>query len=234
MGKTLRIAIFAAALAALTLVPGTAGAAIFTNGGAITIPTSGNAAPYGSTISVSGVSAPITDLNVRLNSFSHSKPFDVGVVLVGPGGQSLLLMDSVTEGGTPAQPATNLTMTVDDEAATPFPANTPLSSTSYRPTSYVIGDFFTPPGPGSSYGHPGPGGGNTQTLASIFDGTTANGTWSLYVSDFSPGSTDGGQIGAGWSLVFADPPAPAPKKKCKKGRKLKKGRCVKKKRKKKP
>jgi subtilisin-like proprotein convertase family protein len=66
---------------------------------------------------------------------------------------------------------------------------------------------------------------------------SANGTWSLFVRDFSPG--DGGQFAGGWSLeVSPDPPPPASPgatgapKKCKKGQKLKKGKCVKKKRKK--
>jgi subtilisin-like proprotein convertase family protein len=219
-------------LTASALSAGPAAAATFSNGGAITINVSGDATPYPSTIPVSGVSGTVTDVDVKLNSFSHTRPSDVGVLLVGPGGQSLLLMDGVTNGGGGmAQPATNLNFTIDDEAPTQLPMSTPLSATSYRPAAYVSGDVFPAPGPGDVYGNPGPAAAGTETLSTIFDGTSPNGTWSLFVEDFS--GANSGQIAAGWSLVFPDA-APAPtKKKCKKGRKLKKVKgkvkCVKKK-----
>ncbi len=240
MCNPLRIATVTAALA-LALVPAAAGAATFTNGGTININDEANATPYPSSIAVSGVTGSITDLNVRLHSLTHPRPFEVGVVLVGPGGQALLLMDGVTSGVT-AQPASNVTVTVDDEAAAAFPPSSALASTSYRPASYVADDFFPAPGPQFAYGNPGPAGGGTQTLSSIYDGTSPNGTWNLYVRDFV--TVNSGQIAAGWSLEFPDAaattptppgsaPIPAPKK-CKKGRKLKKGKCVKKRKRKKP
>ena len=239
MRNPLRIAVLTAALAALAVAPAAAGAATFTNGGAINTNDDANGTPYPSPITVSGVSGSITDLDVRLHSFTHPRPFEVGVVLVAPGGQALLLMDGVTSGVT-AQPATNVTVTADDEAATAFPGTSALASTSYRPASYVADDFFPAPGPQFAYGNPGPAGGGTQTLSSIYDGTSPNGTWNLFVRDFV--TTNSGQFAAGWSLLVNEAatgptppgstPTPAPKK-CKKGRKLKKGKCVKKKRKKK-
>ena len=215
--------------AGLAIAPAAAGAATFTNGGAINTNDSTDGTPYPSAIVVSGQSGTVTDVNVRLNSFTHPRPFDVGIVLVGPGGEALQLMDAVTDFGPPGQPASNLVITIDDEAPTQMPFLPPLASTSYRPTNYVVSDFFPPPGPGLAYGNPGPAGGGTQTLSSIFDGTSPNGTWSLFVRDFVSANT--GQIAGGWSLVFPDAPASsaAKKKKCKKGYKRVKGKCRKKK-----
>src|SRR5918993_996683 len=44
---------------------------------------------------------------------------------------------------------------------------------------------------------PVPSGGSSLT---VFDGTNANGTWSLYVYDAF--NLDGGQINGGWSITF--------------------------------
>src|SRR5262249_14161987 len=57
--------------------------------------TQGPGAPYPSAISVSGLTGPITDVTVTLNNLTHTFIPDVGVLLVGPGGQSVVLMDFV-------------------------------------------------------------------------------------------------------------------------------------------
>ncbi len=56
----------------------------FNNAAAITIPGSGNASPYPSAITVSGVPTNFTRLEVQLNGYTHSFPDDVDVLLVGP------------------------------------------------------------------------------------------------------------------------------------------------------
>jgi hypothetical protein len=214
------------ALGTLALTAAPAGAATFTNATPITIPISDetfvNASPYPSDIAVSGVSGPVTDVNVRLNGFSHTFPDDVGIVLVGPGG-ALMLMIGATDLGTP-QPASNLNITFDDSAAAFAPNDSALASTSYKPTNnhFIPGsDNFPAPGPGTAYSDPGPNTGGTATLASTFGGTSANGTWSLFVRDFL-GTSQGGLIAGGWSLDFPNPTAAPPTKAAKKCKKAKK------------
>ena len=53
----------------------------------------------------------ITEAAVTLDRFSHTFPRDVDVLLVGPGGQSVVLMSDV--GG--SIDATGLTLTFDDD-----------------------------------------------------------------------------------------------------------------------
>ena len=65
---------------------------VFTSTGGVVIPDSGNAAPYPSTINVSGVTGTITALRVRFDGLSHSYPDDIDAFLVGPGGQTCALM----------------------------------------------------------------------------------------------------------------------------------------------
>lgn len=222
------------ALGATALSVTSASAATFSNTAPITIPnTISNATPYPSQITVSGQTAPISDLNVNLNGFTHGAPSDlIGPLLVAPGGQALLLMACVGSDGTPAG-ATNVNVKLDDSSGILLPAFPGIvPSGTFKPTNRC-GPLpsFPSPGPLTSYGNPGPGGGGgTATLASTFNGANANGVWSLFVRDEFLGES--GQFAGGWSLEISPDPAVA-KKKCKKGKKLKKGKCVKKKRKKK-
>ena len=48
-----------------------------------------------STIEVSGFESVIEDVNVRLNVYSHTQPADVNVLLVGPQGQTAMIMSNV-------------------------------------------------------------------------------------------------------------------------------------------
>jgi hypothetical protein len=232
----------AAMCVTMAFATGTAGAAVsVSNPAAITISSppgiglSQPANPYPSTISVRGLSGLISDLNVRLTGFSHGKPNDADVLLKGPGGQTLMLLGGPTD-ETTAQPASGLNLTIDDQAASLAPNASPLASGSYKPTGYYI-DTFPAPGPGTTYGNPGPINGGTATLASTFNGLSPNGVWSLFVIDVQTGANNGA-IAGGWSLDFTGPTAPA--KKCKKKKKggskdasaAKKKKCKKKKKKK--
>jgi len=180
--------LLAGLLVALTSAP--AGATSFTNPGAITIPsgapgtTSGPAAPYPSTISVSGLPGTIVDVNVVLNGLSHTFPADIDVLLVGPGGQDVVLMADVC-GGTDIVGA-NLTF---DQGAGALPGGGPCVAGTFSPTIGVGGGFGGPaPAPAPPYG----------TSLADFNGTSANGTWSLYVFDDLGG--DSGSISGGWSI----------------------------------
>ena len=160
----------------------------FSNTTSITIPDEGAATPYPSVINVSGVSGTITTVTVTLTNFSHTWASDVDVLLVGPAGQRALIMSDVGS----AFPATNVTITLSDAAASVLPASGSFPDGTYKPTDYTDdspdGDNFPAPAPTPPY----------STLLSAFNGTNPNGAWSLYVRDDGPG--DQGSIAGGWSL----------------------------------
>jgi hypothetical protein len=166
----------------------------FSNTAAISIPDSGSATPYPSTITVSGLTDNIQDLNVRLNGFQHTWPSDVDVVLVGPTGAGTFVMGG--PGGSDA--VSGLILEFDDEAPGPIPASGPLVSGSYQCADY-FGDSLPPPAPSPS---------PSNTLLSIYDGTDGNGTWSLFVFDAVGG--DMGTIANGWDLIITIPDTPPP------------------------
>ncbi len=148
-----------------------------------------NTYPYPSTITVSGITDPIRKVTVNLNQFYHTYSDDVDVLLVGPGGQTVVLLSDAGV-GTLSQ---FLDFTFDDGAAGPLPQWSALMSGTYRPTDYEVGqDFFGSPAPGAPYGY----------ALSVFNGTAANGTWSLYVVDDYSSADDGAFYG-GWSLTFS-------------------------------
>lgn len=150
--------------------------------------------PYPSTINVAGVSQPISNVTVTLNNFSHTFPSDVGIVLVGPNSDALLLQDAAGDVA-----ITNVTYTFSDAAAIRLPEESWGAGT-YKPTNYFAGDSFPAPGPGTNYANPGPDGGGTATFQSVFGGDVANGNWNLYVVDFTDG--DAGQYQGGWTLTI--------------------------------
>ncbi len=165
----------------------------FSNAATITIPSvpSGNASPYPSPISVSGMPMSITSVSVTLNSFSHSFPEDVDVCLVGPQGQNVMLMSDVSNTG-----VTNVTLNISDSASNAFTNGSLVSNStlSFRPTN--LPPTTSPP---DDFPAPGPGVGPYGTALSLFNGTNPNGTWSLFVVDsFAP---DGGSI-LGWSITI--------------------------------
>lgn len=167
--------------------------------GAIALTDNSTATPYPSTINIGGAPTSITGVTVAINGFNHAFPDDVGLVLVGPGGQALLLQSGAGD----ASPVSGVNYLFDDASASVLPDLTAWTSGSYKPTAYYSGDIFPAPGPGTSYGNPGPAGGGTATLASTYAGTSANGTWRLYAVDFAAG--DAGSI-TNWCLTFTGTP----------------------------
>jgi subtilisin-like proprotein convertase family protein len=133
---------------------------------------------------VTNVTSTVAKVTVTLNNFSHTFPGDVDILLVGPGGQNALILSD--QGGT--NDANGITVTFDDQAANPFPA-VPVSGT-FRPTVDATIDNFPAPAPTPS--------GNSAL--SVFNGTNANGVWSLYV--FDDAGVDTGVIAGGWSLTI--------------------------------
>jgi subtilisin-like proprotein convertase family protein len=194
----------AASTAALIAAP-VAGATTYNNDTSIAINQFGPGSPYPSPITVSGTAGPITDVNVGLDGFSHAKPNDVVIALVAPGGQALMIQGCA--GGT--QAAFPVFLTFDDSAAAQLPSNTQLATGTFKPTSHCASaNSFPAPGPGTSFGNPGPGLGGTATFASVFNGSSAIGTWNLYVVDTLGGNS--GSIPGGWSLDVKPDVTPLP------------------------
>jgi uncharacterized repeat protein (TIGR01451 family) len=160
----------------------------FTNTNTITIPDHGEAAPYPSVINVSGVSGLIDRVIVTMTNVNHTFADDIGMLLVGPAGQSTLMMSHCGGSGG----VSNVSLTLNDFAPAFMPTNSQIVSGSYKPTQNGSVSFPLTNTPAGPYG---------TNFANSFDGTNANGSWSLYVFDGSPG--DAGMIVGGWSLAIA-------------------------------
>lgn len=155
----------------------------FTNGNVIVIPNQGKATNYPSTINVSGITGSVSKVTVDIRRLVHSFPEDIDMLLVGPGGQKVLLMSDAGAGNA----VSDVNLTFDDGAGT-LPFSATIASGSYRGTDYPPGDSLPSPAPAGPYG----------TNLSAFNGTDPNGTWSLYVFDDAAG--DAGRIDGGWSV----------------------------------
>lgn len=162
--------------------------ATFANRTPITIPASGAATPYPSSIAVVGLAGRIIKVVVRLINISHPSPADIDILLVGPGGQNTTIMSDVGD----VINVTNVTLTLDDNAPSPLPESTPLVSGTFKPTNRgLVVDPFPPPAPV-------PFGG---AALSVFNFTNPNGIWNLFVVDDSA-FLGGGSIGGGWELII--------------------------------
>lgn len=145
---------------------------------------------YPSTITASGLTGAITDVNVTLTGLSHLNPDDLDIVLVSPAGKRLMLLSDA--GGT--ADVVNQTVTFDDSGAATIPDAGPLVAGTFKPTNFGTGDTvpdLTAPYPNSTTA-------GTATLASVFNGTNPNGTWKLYITDDA--TTSDGTLAGGWSL----------------------------------
>ncbi|HTI98954.1 MAG TPA: protease pro-enzyme activation domain-containing protein [Dongiaceae bacterium] len=143
----------------------------------------GKASPFPSKITVSGLTNPITKVTVTLNGLTHTYPSDIDVLLVGPQGQTVMLMADAGYSFS----INDVVLTFDDAAASAVPFSGQITSGTYRPSSYAS-DVFSSPAPSGSYG---------SSLAA-FTGQDPNGAWSLYIQDFAPG--DVGSLVQGWTL----------------------------------
>jgi hypothetical protein len=181
----------------VTPTPTPCGTNTFSNPAVITIPggapgvTQGAATPYPSNITVAGTTGTITKVIVRLNDITSTFPGDFDLLLVGPGGQSAIIMSDCGGGGD----ATGITITLDDAAAANMTGATLVTGT-FKPTNLVgvAPEPDTWPAPA-----PAPPAGGASAL-SVFNGTNANGVWSLWVFDDAAG--DVATMG-GWELSIS-------------------------------
>ena len=166
----------------------------FCNTNPISIPFLGTANPYPSTIPVSGLGTSIAGITVTINDANHTFRSDLDVLLVGPNGQTAMLMFGRGDYGQ----FIHANITFDDLAATPVPGDfTNISGThTYLPTSpYPV--TIPAPAPAMPYG----------ANFDPFLGANPNGNWNLYIYDDTGGNN--GNINGGWCLdITTGPPLP--------------------------
>lgn len=173
-----------------TLGTATLTSSTFSNAAAITIPsgapatTVGNASPYQSQVSVTGMIGVVSKVTVTLTGVNHTFPDDMDVLLVGPGGQAVVLMSDA--GGASDIVSANI---IFDDTGAAIPDAAAITTGTYSPANYGgVADTFTSPAPSGPY----------SLFLSAFNGTTPNGTWSLYIVDDA--DQEVGSITGGWSL----------------------------------
>jgi subtilisin-like proprotein convertase family protein len=154
------------------------------------------ASPYPSSINVSGLNTGTVKVSVTLNSFSHTWPRDVDIMLEAPTGQKVMLMSDA--GGTNPG-VSNLNLTFDEEATANLPSSgTGYTSGTYKPTNYSDGEG------GDTF--PAPASGTPSNSFTDLKGLDPNGTWKLWVVDDS--QVDSGSIGS-WCLNLSTPASPS-------------------------
>lgn len=183
-----------AALAVATAVTATLAVAVpagaaSTVPGPITIPDSGNGVPYPSTVTVSELTGVVTSVEVTLTGLTHTFAADVNVLLVGPGGDAVVLL--ADRGGSTDLVAVDLTFSASAPAM--VPESGPMVGGTYLPSPSSSSNAFPAPAPAA-----------VGSDLAVFAGDDPNGVWSLYV--FDDAGEDQGSL-AGWSLDLGTAPA---------------------------
>jgi subtilisin-like proprotein convertase family protein len=146
----------------------------------------GTANPYPSTIDVSGMTGPITDVNVTLKDLSHRYLQDLRALLVSPDGKKVLFLHGAGDGE-----VDDVTFKFDDA----WDDEALHTSGSVAPSFGDLGCPFIPEE--ASLPEPAPEAPYDKTL-STFNGSEANGQWKLYMIDFFDDEV--GVVDGGWSL----------------------------------
>jgi autotransporter-associated beta strand protein len=160
---------------------------------------SGAAAPYPSTINVSGATPLVGSMRVTLFDVHAAFADDIDILLVGPQGQMLVLMSDA--GGSDGL-ASASTLTFTDSTGLSLPDAGTIPTGQYRTTNWAPDPDSFLGAPAGPYGDPAT---LTNPFGQTFAGTDPNGTWSLYVmndneSTLGSGATDG--IVGGWGIEF--------------------------------
>lgn len=172
----------------------------FCNATPIIIPTFDRASPYPSEITVTGRSGTVVRAMVEIFGYRHQFPDDVEILLVGPDGTAVLLMNDCGGYGANQILAPGVNLLFSDAAAGYLPDQTKISAGTFKPTAYGTGylggtgdgTFLLPPAPAPSPVF--------SVLLSSFVGKPCNGVWKLFVNDDQGG--DSGAISGGWCLYL--------------------------------
>ena len=159
------------------------------------------AAPYPSTITVSGLPPQFGSMRVTIYDVVHELPDNMDFLLVSPTGVKYIFM---ADAGGLAPLTTPATLTFSDFSMTTIPNNGPLVTGSFKPSSWQAPQSsFPAPAPPAPYIEPNSNG--VPTLASAFAFMNPNGVWSLYARDDN-NTLDpevlSGIIQGGWGLEF--------------------------------
>ncbi len=146
----------------------------------------------------------MTSVAVRLNGVHHAYAADLTVQLVGPQGQTALLMANATNRAgdltTPRDVLSGEVITVKQGAPT---APRRLTSGVFSQIDPADGAFLVD--------FPAPAVSSPTADLSVFNGTNPNGTWKLFVADDEGSFGTTGRIAGGWSLdIETTGPAPTP------------------------
>jgi hypothetical protein len=180
----------------------------FKNPAPISIVNGSPASLYPSPIVVSGATTNTFRIRVTLYDLYTTAPDNLDVLLVGPNGAKYVLVGDVG-GPTAITEAGAVTLTLADYPNAVLPDNGPLRTGIFKPTTCETPvTNFPAPAPVGPYVEPGCtiARSNAQTLYGNFAGTTANGTWNLYVRDDGglarPDETDvvRGEVKGGWGI----------------------------------
>jgi len=159
--------------------------------------TVGNASPYPRTVTVSS-NELVTDVDVVFSGVTHSHPDDMDILMVGPSGNSTVLMSDSCGSFN----VTNFFWEWDDEAASAMAdsgSTNVCSGFVYKPSNVGSDDTWPSPAPASGYG----------SSLSVHDLGPAGGNWSFYIVDDVGG--DGGFLISAPTLQLTTRPKAATK-----------------------
>ncbi len=151
----------------------------FINRNRIAIRDNGQARPYPSTITITGLPQRLYDVNVKLRGLTHPNPDDLDIMVEAPNGAKAVIMSDAGGSGD----VSDIDVMFDDETGTTVPDGGPLQTATYRPENYDGREEFN---------------GTANVLLGTFDRINPNGVWKLFVRDDDPG--DRGEIANGWAL----------------------------------
>ncbi|HEV7926119.1 MAG TPA: protease pro-enzyme activation domain-containing protein, partial [Verrucomicrobiae bacterium] len=149
-------------------------------------PDEGAASPYPSSILVSNVTGYVSKVTATVSNLYHTYPNDIGILLVGPG-TNAVLMDAAADHAT--EPATGVTITFDATASLALPSQGNLNSGTFAPGDYNPSDVFT-----NALAPP------YSASLTNFNDLPPNGVWSLYAHDDASG--DSGGVSNGWAVTI--------------------------------
>ena len=162
---------------------------VFANTNLIRIRDINTAIPYPSAIVVSNLVGTVSKTTATFSLLTHTYTSDIDALLVGPQGQTTMLMAEAGVYG-----AFGETFTFDDDATNYLPSEDYLISGTFKPTfypdPYPTNNTMPPPAPAGPYG----------LVLSTFNGIDPNGLWSLFVRDDF--RKELGQIAGGWRLCL--------------------------------
>jgi subtilisin-like proprotein convertase family protein len=164
--------------------------------------TVGAANHYPSAIDVSGVLGTVTKVSVTTVDLKSEFGDDIDMLLVGPNGVRVMLMSDTCGNSEFADED----WTFEDAAPGFLPDQAPCASgqqASFKPTNYEEPgrpDNFVPGGgPAAPY----------ETALFLFDGSSPDGAWDLFLRDDTPNELVGFEL-AGWTLSLEIQPPPEP------------------------